>query len=110
MIRLLNMIAIRISVLYVIAVIASLVFSQMLPSFEAVRDQRIQSCYWTSAMRVLGECVPEAFATSLRTSFYNFWLYFIYFPMFMSWKTIVIYAPVVFLVFQLLSRLRRRSL
>lgn len=103
------MLALGAAIAFIILVIASFSFSLILPSFEAAQHERSQNCYWTDAMLVYVECGPNAFAGSLRTIFYNFWLYFLYFMIFAPWLAVPIFALLIFMMFRLFVYLRRRS-
>lgn len=104
-------------IFYLAFVILSFGLSQMLPSFDAVREMRDEKCYWTSAMLVFVECGNTVPARGAKEFFYNFWLILIYAPMFMLagylhevLRTIASYAPFVVLgVVILKKRKTRRS-
>ena len=102
------------SIAYVTLISLSFLFSQRLPSLEEIGYQRNTNCYWTDALVVFVKCGEDLSAHALRSFFYNFWTHFIYYPMFaisgsadLIGMTILIYAPLVFLVYVLVQRFRR---
>jgi hypothetical protein len=109
MIKFLSVSVFRLSVLYVVLVLLSFVTSLLLPSFHDVALMRTESCYWTSAMLAFVECGQDVIAGSAKSFFFNFWFWFIYLQMFLSWKTILVYAPIVVILSRLKSIFRSRS-
>jgi hypothetical protein len=109
MIKFLSMSVFRLSVLYVVLVLLSFVTSLLLPSFHDVALMRTESCYWTNAMLPFVKCGQDVIAGSVKSFFFNFWLWFIYFPMFLLWQTILVYAPIVVILSRLISIFRCRS-
>jgi hypothetical protein len=108
MIKFLSVSVFRLSVLYVVLVLLSFVTSLLLPSLHDVGLMRTESCYWTNALVVFVECGQDVIAGSVKGFFFNLWLLFIYFPMFLSWKTILVYAPIVVILSRLKSIFRSR--
>ncbi|MEO1324625.1 MAG: hypothetical protein AAFV59_16660 [Pseudomonadota bacterium] len=89
-------------ILYLAFVIFSFSLSQMLPSFDTIRDMRDEKCYWTNAMLVFVECGSAVPASAAKELVYNFWLRLIYSPMAMfagylqhALWTMALYAPFV---------------
>ncbi len=116
MARLFNLIAMRLSVLYVILIFLSFALSLTLPPFGDVLEQRNESCYWTNAMVSGVECGPDVYASSMQEFVFGFWLYFFYLPMFlfispmfMLWRTILLYAPLMYLLVRYVLSVRQRS-
>ncbi len=101
------------SIVYVVVIILSLWNSLQLPYLEDVRANRNNNCYWTDAMIAYVECGHEIFAHGPREFFYGFWMLFIYAPIFSALGsvtfiavTILIYTPLVFLIFSLARAIR----
>jgi hypothetical protein len=108
MTRILSTTLFRLSLLYVVVVAVSFALSQLLPSFQDIAPTRDEHCYWTNAMLVFVECGSDVFAGSAKEPFYNFWLFLIYAPMFLSWKALLIYAPIGFIFFRLMPAVRNQ--
>ena len=116
MARLLNLIAMRLSLFYVVLIFVSFALSLMLPSLGDVLEQRNESCYWMNAMVSGVECGPDVYASSTQEFVFSFWLYFLYLPMFlfispmfMLWQTILLYAPLIYLLVRYVLSVRQRS-
>lgn len=67
---------------YVLFIVLSFAFSMPLPHFRDVGAQRNDFCYWTNVMIAFVECGSNVRVTQGLSFFYNFWMTFIYYPMF----------------------------
>ena len=115
MARLLNLIAMRLSLFYVVFIFVSFALSLMLPSLGDVLEQHNESCYWMDAMLSGVKCGPDVYASSLQELFFNFWLTFLYalvfafiLPMTVLWKAILLYAPLMYLLARHFLSVRQR--
>ncbi len=110
---------------YVLFIALSYAFSITLPHFKELGGQRRDVCYWTDAMIFFVECGSNVKAGRWWDFFYNFWMKFIYFPMFTlaaimegfesilillyvlfyALLTVLLYAPIALLLYLILERI-----
>ena len=100
---------------YLAFIILSFCLSQLLPSFDTVREIQNEKCYWIDTLLVFLECGSDVPAGGARVFIYNIWLWLIYAPMlmltgnlpFVLW-TIAFWAPLFLLAGMALKRRRLR--
>lgn len=121
--KIVKIIATYFSLAYPFLIFLSYVFSKYVPSFEMVRDARSTNCYWSNAMVPYVECGVDFAASGILKFFYNFWMMFIYLPAFGLYSaahsityfvafialTVLIYAPLIFLVYLLMKKLGSKT-
>lgn len=106
---------------YVLFIALSFAFSMPLPHFREVGAQRGDFCYWTDAMVSFVECGSNVEARQWWDFFYNFWMKFIYYPMFtlaalmegfaskLILLTVLLYTPIALLLYLIFKHFKTRK-